>query len=90
MRKVVASTAVKNSKAIYLRVRVTGLSRWFDYSFDGKKWQEAGAVNDASFLSDQGTPQWGFMGTMVGVFAVNTNTVTKVAVDVDWFRVENR
>jgi xylan 1,4-beta-xylosidase len=85
--KRVAELPVEKTKVICLRVRVAGLSRWFDYSFDGQKWIEAGAVTDASFLSDQGTPQWGFMGTMVGVFAVNTNAAVKIPADFDWFHI---
>ena len=43
-------------------VKVDGLSRTFSYSLDNKTWTEAGKIADASFLSDQGTPQWGFTG----------------------------
>jgi xylan 1,4-beta-xylosidase len=86
VKKTLAESPVNRSKAIFLRVRVAGLSRCFEYSLDGKQWHEAGAVADASFLSDQGTPQWGFMGTMVGVFALNPDVSAKVAADFDWFR----
>lgn len=81
--------SVEKTKPIYLRVRVADPSRRFDYSFDGKRWQAAGSVMDASLLSDQGTPPCGFMGTMVGVFAVNTNPAVKIPTDFDWFHVEN-
>jgi xylan 1,4-beta-xylosidase len=89
VKTVVGSIPVKKSRSIYLRVQVNGLSREFDYSHDGKKWQRAGKVADASFLSDQGTPQWGFMGTMTGVFSVNTNAEKRIATDFDWFNVDS-
>jgi xylan 1,4-beta-xylosidase len=88
VKTTLAETPVRKSKTLYLRVRVQGLSRWFDYSYDNRRWQEAGAVPDASFLSDQGTPQWGFMGTLVGVFAVNTDASRTVPADFDWFHLD--
>jgi xylan 1,4-beta-xylosidase len=70
---------------IVLRVEVNGLCRTFSYGYDGKNWIVAGRVPDASFLSDQGTPQWGFMGTMVGVFGVNGGSQKAAPADFDWF-----
>ena len=73
---------------IHLRVTVNKLCRSFDYSYDNVKWNKAGTIADASFLSDQGTPQWGFMGTMVGIFAINSGPDQKVPADFDWFRFQ--
>jgi xylan 1,4-beta-xylosidase len=87
VRNSLAGLPVKKADAIYLRVRVKGLCRWSDYSFDHQQWHAVATVADASFLSDQGTPQWGFMGTMVGVFAVNTNVIARTPADFDWFHV---
>ena len=89
VKKTVAELPVKKAKGVHLRVRVQGLSRWFDYSLDHKEWREVGAVADASFLSDQGTPQWGFMGTMVGVFATSPNPDVKSPADFDWFHLSS-
>ncbi len=87
VKRTVADLPVRAVKRLHLRVRVAGLSRWFDYSLDGEQWHEAGAVPDASFLSDQGTPQWGFTGTMVGVFAASPQSCDPMAVDFDFFHV---
>ncbi len=71
---------------IYLRVRVDGLKRTFDYSTDNRNWVPVADVPDCSFLSDQGTPNWGFMGTMVGIYAAGGDPSS--AADFDWFHHE--
>jgi xylan 1,4-beta-xylosidase len=53
----------------FLRVRVAGLRRSFYFSTDGNAWTHVGSIDRCDFLSDEGTPNWGFSGTMVGVFA---------------------
>lgn len=55
---------------VELRVEVHGLTRRFSFRSGGAAWSEFPVVSDCSFLSDEGTPHWGFTGTMVGVYAV--------------------
>ena len=49
----------------------------------------AGNIPDAAYLSDQGTPNWGFMGMMVGVYAFNRGTGKRIPADFDWFRISD-
>ncbi len=74
---------------IYLKVKVIKLRREFYYSYNGKNWMDAGVIADASFLSDQGTPNWGFMGTTTGVYCFNRGTGKRIPADFDFFRIEN-
>ncbi len=78
-----------SSPAVYLRVKVNGLKRQFSYSLDNKTWKDAGPAVDASFLSDEGTPQWGFTGTMVGIFANDGGSGKPLPADFDWFELNN-
>ena len=80
---------IKN-KPVYLRMKVNQLRREFYFSYDNKNWIEAGVIADASFLSDQGTPNWGFMGMMTGVYAFNRGTGKRIAADFDWFKIEEK
>ena len=48
----------------------------------------AGVIQNASYLSHQGTPNWGFMGMMVGVYSFNRGTGKRVPADFDWFRIK--
>ncbi|WP_341805004.1 glycoside hydrolase family 43 protein [Paenibacillus turpanensis] len=74
---------------IYLKVQVDGQRRSFAFSIDNANWQEAGVVEDATFLSDEGTQEKkAFTGTMVGFFANNGGSGRRIAADVDWFRYE--
>jgi xylan 1,4-beta-xylosidase len=75
---------------VYLKVTVKKLSREFYYSLDNKHWKPAGAIADAAYLSDQGTPNWGFMGMMVGVYAFNRGTGKRIPADFDWFRIQGK
>ena len=72
---------------LYLKVTVDKLQRDFFYSYDNKKWEKAGSILNASYLSDQGTPNWGFMGMMVGIYSFNRGTDKRIAADFDWFRI---
>ena len=81
---------IKTNRPIQLRVKVDKLRREFFYSYDGKEWLDAGVIEDAAFLSDQGTPVWGFMGTMVGVFAFNRGSGANIPADFDYLRIEQR
>lgn len=77
----------KQKTNVYLKVEVDLLKRTFLYSFDGKHWEIARTIENASYLSDQGTPNWGFMGTMVGLYAFNRGTAKRIPADFDYFRV---
>ncbi len=68
-----------------LKVRVEGLQRSFFYSYDGREWFPAGVVENASYLSDEGTPGWGFTGTMVGMYALNGGSELRLPADFDEF-----
>lgn len=78
---------IKSSDCIYLRVTVDGLKRSFYYSYDNETWDIVDTIENCSYLSDQGTCNWGFMGTMVGMFATNGGSGNKVPADFDWFEV---
>ena len=77
---------IRNS-TIYLRMTVDKLRREFSFSYDNKTWFDAGVMEDASFLSDQGTPNWGFMGMTTGVYCFNRGTGKRIPADFDFFRV---
>ena len=92
MKKGVASVNsivpnIKNS-SLYLKLKVDKLVRTFYYSYNNKKWMIAGVIQNSSYLSDQGTPNWGFMGMMVGVYSFNRGTGKRIPADFDWFRVK--
>jgi len=76
------------SNTVYLRMKVDKLRREFYYSYDNKTWPDAGVIADAAFLSDQGTPNWGFMGMMTGVYSFNRGTGKRIPADFDFFRIE--
>lgn len=82
-------TRVLHKTTIYLRVKVDKLRREFYFSYDNNNWQPAGTIENAAYLSDQGTPIWGFMGTMVGMYAFNRGTGKKIPADFDWFRIQD-
>ena len=84
------NTIVKNIKqpTVYLKMSVDKLRREFYYSYDQKQWMNAGVIANASYLSDQGTPNWGFMGMMVGMYSFNRGTGRRIPADFDWFRIE--
>ncbi len=76
-------------KKIYLRIDVDKQNRKFGFSYDNKKWNFVGEIDDPAYLSDQGTPNWGFMGMMVGIYAFNRGTGEKISADFDWFNLSN-
>lgn len=73
---------------LYLRVKVNNLRREFLYSYDNKKWMSAFVIDNAAYLSDEGTPNWGFMGTMVGMYALNCGSGIRIPADFDSFEYE--
>lgn len=88
VKQVVAESLGITPGNIYLRVKVEGLKRSFYYSYDNQQWHLTGTIQNASYLSDEGTPMWGFMGTMVGFYALNYGTGLRLPADFDWFTYE--
>ena len=72
---------------LFLRMKVNKLHREFFYSYDNKSWKDAGVIEDADFLSDQGTPNWGFMGMTTGVYAYNRGSGKRIPADFDFFHI---
>lgn len=75
---------------LFLKLEVDKLRRVFYYSYNNKQWYPAGVIEQASYLSDQGTPNWGFMGMMVGLYSFNRGTGKRIPADFDWFRIEEK
>lgn len=74
------------SGPLYLKVEVDRERRSFSYSSDNKEWRLVGVVEDATFLSDEGTREKkAFTGTMVGLYANNGGSGRRIAADFDWF-----
>jgi xylan 1,4-beta-xylosidase len=74
------------SGPLYLKVEVNGIRRAFYFSGDNTNWQLIGNVEDASFLSDEGTREKkAFTGTMVGFYATAGGSGRRIAADFDWF-----
>ena len=87
--KTIASARLDPSAgAVFLKVEVDGLMRRFSWRNGEGGWTELGAIPDATFLSDQGTPLWGFTGTMVGLYASRPANTTPFAADFDFFHHE--
>jgi xylan 1,4-beta-xylosidase len=82
-------TSIRKVSHLFLRLRVDKLTRVFEYSYDNKHWLSAGEILDTSYLSDQGTPNWGFMGMMVGVYSFNRGSGNKIPADFDWFKISD-
>jgi xylan 1,4-beta-xylosidase len=86
VNKVIAGASLDPATdAVFLKVEVNGLRRGFSYSRDNKAWHEITTIEDASFLSDQATPKWGFTGTMVGLFATRPPESAPFSADFDFF-----
>lgn len=65
----IAEMPIHGAQPVWLRLEVSGLHRAFSFSHDGDAWVRAASLGDCAFLSDEGTSQWGFTGTMVGLYA---------------------
>lgn len=87
IKKIVNQLRDITSNTIYLQMKVDCLKRTFYYSYDNQNWLEAGIIADAAFLSDQGTPNWGFMGMMVGVYSFNRTTGKRIPADFNFLRI---
>lgn len=85
IKRIAAETQGIEAGMVYLRVKVEGLKRSFYYSFDNRNWYLTGSIENASYLSDEGTPVWGFMGTMVGMYALNYGSGIRIPADFDDF-----
>jgi xylan 1,4-beta-xylosidase len=83
--QIIAGTATVHKSALYLRVMVNGFRRTFSYSYDDKVWKKVATVDSAWFLSDEGTPEWGFSGTMVGLYALNAGSGHHIPADFNFF-----
>ena len=74
---------------IELRVRVDYDRGRFSYCGDGVDWEPIGPEFDASTLSDDYPPNWGFTGAMVGVCCQDLYGRRHPA-DFDWFEYTER
>ncbi len=55
---------------LYLRQVVERQVRRFSFRSDSAgTWKEIGSIDNAHFLSDEGTQEWSFTGTMTGIYA---------------------
>ncbi|UUZ85241.1 hypothetical protein LJK88_17710 [Paenibacillus sp. P26] len=84
-----AEMEIAPSTAVYFRVEVAGRTRSFYYSCDNVHWERIGTVEDALFLSDEGTREKkAFTDTMVGIYATGGGSGRRIAADFDWFVYE--
>jgi xylan 1,4-beta-xylosidase len=71
---------------VRLRVEVDGQTRRFLAAADGGPWLAVGAVEDASYLSDEGVLEGKHhTGTLVGMYANSGGKAERAAADFDWF-----
>ncbi|WP_248926895.1 glycoside hydrolase family 43 protein [Paenibacillus hamazuiensis] len=74
---------------VYLKVVTEREARTFYYSTDEREWHPVGRIDDATFLSDEGTREKkAFTGTMVGLYAGSGGSGRRIHADFDWFRYE--
>ncbi len=86
VNKIIAGAGLDSATdTIFLKVEVNGLKRSFSYSSNNKDWTKLTTLDDASFLSDEATPKWGFTGTMVGLFATRPPDSSPISADFDFF-----
>jgi xylan 1,4-beta-xylosidase len=82
----VAEVSGIEKNIIYLKVTVKEHRREFFYSYDNETWISIGVIQRANFLSDEGSVEKKrFTGTMVGFYANNGGTGSRVPADFDWF-----
>lgn len=79
-----------NTDVIYLRIQGDGNRRRLLYSADGEEWFLLCTLEHCSYLSDEGTCHWGFMGSMLGMFAADPENQSDIFADFDYFKLENR
>lgn len=96
---VVGETPCASSPILYFKVTVNREKRDFWWSTDSQDWRLAGTVPDARFLSDEAGGEYAatqtdvprmcrhkaFTGTMVGIYANNSESGVICPADFDWF-----
>jgi xylan 1,4-beta-xylosidase len=83
---ILGSQSIDVRGPIYLREVVNRQEREFLVSEDGESFRRVAREIDARYLSDEGTKEMCFTGTMVGVYATNGGSGRRVQADFDWFR----
>lgn len=74
-------------RPVHLRVLVRGLTRTFQYSYDGNDWITAGILEHCIYLCDEGIPEdrKRHTGTLVGIYASNGGCGSRIPADFDFF-----
>lgn len=86
VKKIIFTASDIKQNNIFLKVEVSMQKRQFYFSYDNKNWKNAGSIEDASFLSDEGaTIGKTHTGTLVGMYANNGGTGERISADFDWF-----
>lgn len=86
LRELASHRLPEETRTILFKVHVDRERRAFHYSLDGLSWLPAGTVEDARFLSDEGTQEKkAFTGAMVGIFAINGGSGRRLPADFAWF-----
>ncbi|MCU0792715.1 MAG: family 43 glycosylhydrolase [Opitutaceae bacterium] len=86
--RILAETPLLDTDTIFLRMTVRGLVREFAFSYDGMRWLSAGTAPDCSCMSDEGTANWGFTGTLVGLYARRSPEGSALRADFDWLAID--
>lgn len=76
--------------AVFLQVHTQGQKRLFCASADQENWNPIGTEQDCTFLSDEGVTEGKHhTGTLVGMFANNHGSGSRIPADFDWFNYKN-
>ena len=75
-------------KPVYLKLAIGGCRAQFFYGYQEGKWEKAGPLVNAGFLSDEGCLEGCFTGTMIGICCQDLTGFGKAA-DFDWFEVRS-
>lgn len=54
-------------RPVYLRLYVQGRQSWFEWSYDGEKYEKIGCIFDTTRFSDEYCRYGEFTGTMAGI-----------------------
>ena len=54
-------------RPVYLRLYVQGRQSWFEWSYDGEKYEKIGCIFDTTRFSDEYCKYGEFTGTMAGI-----------------------
>ena len=77
----------ENAQYIWLKVKVRGISYWYQYSFDGKTWETVPFRFDSAKLSQEyikAVYDAAFTGAFTGMFSTD-GLGTKLPADFDYF-----